>query len=252
VGRPAVTSIIPSTTVNDDNQTLSNANTALKPQFSDNFDFNVEYYFEPIGVFSASVFLKQVKDFIYSQSNIIVPAGPDNGFDGLYAGYRLTTSLNGGSARYRGIEFSYQQQFTFLPGLWRGLGFNANFTYLETQGDYGGAVATKEVPGFRPRQANTALTYQIKKYRTSVQATWVDDYLLSTAANPASVIYEAARLVVNFKFTYDLSRSTSFYLNLDNLTRSPINSRYYGPYADRIGYTRLPFRSVAAGVQGRF
>lgn len=252
VGRPAVTSIIPSTTVNDDNQTLNNANTGLKPQFSDNFDLNVEYYFEPFGVISASVFLKQVKDFIYSSSNIIVPAGPDNGFDGLYAGYRLTTSLNGGSARYRGIEFSYQQQFTFLPGLWRGLGFNANFTYLETQGDYGGTVATKEVPGFRPRQANAAISYQIRKYRASVQANWVDDYLLTTATNPAAVVYEAARLVVNVKFTYDLSRTTSVYLNLDNLGRSPINSRYYGPYQDRIGYTRMPFRSIAAGIQGRF
>jgi hypothetical protein len=65
-------------------------------------------------------------------------------------------------------------------------------------------------------------------------------------------VYEAARLVVNLKFTYDFSRTTSFYLNLDNLTRSPINSRYYAEMRDRIGYTRLPFRSIAAGVQGRF
>ena len=203
-------------------------------------------------MFSASVFLKQVKDFIYTTNNVIVGAGADNGFDGLYEGYRLSTSLNGGSARYRGIEFSYQQQFTFLPGFWRGFGMNANFTYLQTQGDYGGTVATKEVPGFRPRQANAALTYQIRKYRASVQANWVDDYLLTTSATPALVVYEAARLVVNVKFTYDLTPRTSVYLNLDNLTRSPINSRYYASYKDRIGYTRLPFRSIAAGIQGRF
>jgi TonB-dependent receptor len=252
VGRPPITSIIPNTAVDDVALTLSTANTGLKPQFSDNFDFNVEYYFEPIGVLSASVFLKEVKDFIYSSNRLIVGTGPNNGFDGLYEGYRLTTSLNGGSARYRGIELSYQQQFTFLPGLWRGLGFNANFTYLETKGDYGGTVATTQVAGFRPRQANAALTYQIRKYRASVQANWVDDYLLTVAANPSQIVYEAARLVVNVKFTYDLTSRTSVYLNLDNLTRSPINSRYYALMKDRIGYTRLPFRSIAAGVQGRF
>ena len=58
--------------------------------------------------------------------------------------------------------------------------------------------------------------------------------------------------MVNVKFTYDLTSRTSVYLNLDNLTRSPINSRYYALMEDRIGYTRLPFRSIAAGVQGRF
>jgi uncharacterized alpha-E superfamily protein len=113
-------------------------------------------------------------------------------------------------------------------------------------------VATTQVAGFRPRQANAAISYQIRKYRASVQSQWVDDYLLTVAANPSQIVYEAARLVVNLKFTYDFSRTTSFYLNLDNLTRSPINSRYYAQMTDRIGYTRLPFRSIAAGVQGRF
>lgn len=252
VGRPPITSIIPNTVVNDDNQTLTTANTGLRPQFSDNFDLNFEYYFEPIGLFSASVFLKHVRDFIYTSNRLIVPAGPDNGFEGQYEGYRLSTSLNGGKARYRGFELSYQQQFTFLPGLWRGLGFNANYTFLETKGDYGGTVATTEVAGFRPRAANAAVTYQIRKYRASVQAQWVDDYLQAVAANPSQIVYEAARLVVNFKFTYDLTPRTSVYFNLDNLTRSAINHRYYAQIEDRIGYTRLPFRSVAAGIQGRF
>jgi TonB-dependent receptor len=251
VGRPPITSIIPNTIVNDEAQTVTTANTGLKPQFSDNFDFNVEYYFEPIGLFSASVFLKEVSGFIYSSSNLFVPAGPDNGFDGQYEGYRLSTSLNGGKARYRGFELSYQQQFTFLSGFWRGFGVNANYTYLETKGDYGGTVATTEVAGFRPRAANAAISYQKGKYRASVQANWVDDYLLTVAANPALIVYESARTSANFKFTYDLSSRTSLYFNVDNLTRAPINSRYYA-LPERIGYTRLPYRSIAAGIQGRF
>ncbi|MDO8540531.1 MAG: outer membrane beta-barrel protein [Opitutaceae bacterium] len=251
IGRPPVTSIIPNLAVNDEAQTVSMANNALRPQRSDNFDLNVEYYFEPIGLLSASVFLKEVDGFIYSTNRLIVPSGPDNGFEGMYEGYRLTTSLNGGHARYRGFELSYQQQFTFLRGFWRGFGVNANYTQLETKGDYGGTVATTQVAGFRPKSANAAINYQKGKYRSSVQANWVDAYLLTVAANPAQIVYEAPRTSVNVKFTYDYSSRTSFYLNLDNLTRSPINSRYY-TYRDRIGYTRLPYRSIAAGVQGRF
>lgn len=251
IGRPPITSIVPNTNVNDDNQTLSVANTGLRPQFSDNFDFNVEYYFKSIGFVSASVFLKEVDGFIYSTNNLFVGRGPDNGFDGLYEGYRLTTSLNGGKARYRGFEISYSQQFTFLPGFWRGFGLNLNYTQLETKGDYGGTVATTEVAGFRPKTANAVLNYQKSGYRASLQASWIDDYLVTVSSNAALMLYDAARLTMNFKFTYDLSSRTSIYFNLDNLLRTPLNSRYY-VYADRVGYTRLPFRSVAAGIQGRF
>ena len=251
IGRPPITSIVPNTNVNDDNQTLSVANTGLQPQFSDNFDFNVEYYFKSIGFVSASVFLKEVEGFIYSSNNNFVPRGPDNGFEGLYEGYRLTTSFNGGHARYRGFELSYSQQFTFLPGFWRGFGVNLNYTQLETKGDYGGNVATTEVAGFRPKSANAVLNYQKGKYRGSLQANWIDSYLVTVSANPALILYEAPRTNMNFKFTYDISSRTSIYFNVDNLLRAPINSRYY-VYEDRVGFTRLPYRSVAAGVQGRF
>lgn len=251
IGRPPVTSLIPNTTVNDDNQTVAAANTALKPQFSDNFDFNLEYYFKSIGSLSVSAFQKDVDGFIYSSNQIYIPVGPDNGFDGLYEGYRLTTSLNGGHARYRGLEFSYSQQFTFLPGFWRGFGVNLNYTRLETRGDYGGTVATTQVPGFRPRSANAVLNYQKGRYRGSLQANWIDAYLLTTSTNAALLVYEAARTSMNFKFTFDLTSRTSIYFNADNLLRTPINTRYYA-YPDRVGFTRLPYRSVAAGVQGRF
>jgi hypothetical protein len=98
---------------------------------------------------------------------------------------------------------------------------------------------------------NAAINYQRGKYRTSLQANWVDSYLLTVAANPALIVYEAPRTSAAFKFTYDFSSRTSIYLNVDNLLRAPINSRYYAQ-PERIGYTRMPFRSVAAGVQGRF
>ena len=65
---------------------VSTRNAALQPQYSDNFDATVEYYFEPVGTVSASVFLKEVSDFQFTDSSQLVPAGQDNGFGGLYEG----------------------------------------------------------------------------------------------------------------------------------------------------------------------
>ena len=89
------------------------------------------------------------------------------------------------------------------------------------------------------------------KYRGSLQANWIDTHLVTVSANPALIVYQKPRTTMNFKLTYDLTPRTSVYFNLDNLLRTPINSRYY-LYEDREGFTRVPYRSVAAGIQGRF
>ena len=116
IGRPGLGQLIPNTTVNDENRTVSTSNPSLKPQNADNFDLILEYYFEPAGLLSAGVFLKEIKNFIFTAGGQTVGAGSDNGFDGRYEGYALTSQRNGGSARIRGLELNYQQQFTFLPG----------------------------------------------------------------------------------------------------------------------------------------
>jgi hypothetical protein len=107
------------------------------------------------------------------------------------------------------------------------------------------------VAGFRPKSANAVLNYQRGKYRGSLQTNWIDSHLVTVSASAALIIRQAPRTTMNFKLTYDLTSRTSIYFNLDNVLRTPINSRYY-VYEDRVGYTRLPYRSVAAGVQGRF
>src|SRR5690606_11227961 len=106
IGRPSIGQLIPRTSVNYENRSVSSSNPGLKPQYADNFDLSAEYYFEPAGLLSAGAFLKEIRDFIYTQSGAIVGQGPDNGFGGEYAGYTLTTQLNGGFAKVKGIELN--------------------------------------------------------------------------------------------------------------------------------------------------
>lgn len=251
VGRAPIGSAIPNVSVNDMAETIGIANTGLKPQYSNNFDLNLEYYYNPIGLFSASGFLKEVSGFIYSDSSQFVGTGPNNGFEGLYENYRITTTANGGRARYRGFELNYQQQFTFLPGIWSGLGVNINYTQLQTRGDYGGTVATTQVAGFRPKTGNLALSYQRNRFKFSTQANWVDTYLVSVSTNAASITYQAPRTFVSAKVTYSLTSRTNLYLNWDNITKSPVNDTYVG-YNDRVATTRQLYSTIGLGVQGRF
>ena len=51
--------------------------------------------------------------------------------------WTLYTSANAGTAYVQGWEFSYQQQFTFLPGLLKGLSGSLNYTIIDTHGNFG-------------------------------------------------------------------------------------------------------------------
>lgn len=251
IGRPAFGSIIPLDSVNDVNQTVTTANTALRPQFTDNFDVSLEYYFEPTGIVSASAFLKEVDDFQFTDSSQTIGSGADNGFDGQYAGYRINTMRNGGHARYRGLEFSYQQQFTFLPGYWRGLGTSLSYTKLDTHGDYGGRSATSQVAGFIPESGNAAITYVFDRLNLRVSAFWRGEYLVGSAANPGLVQYGARKLQASVNTKYTISPRLSIFLDIYNLNKSP-NTQRYQVSPDRPTQTIIEVPKYIAGIKGRF
>ncbi|WP_414662976.1 TonB-dependent receptor [Horticoccus sp. 23ND18S-11] len=251
IGRPSFENLMPLDSVNETAQTVNTRNAALRPQYSDNFDATVEYYFEPVGMLTASVFLKEVNDFQFTDSSQLVPAGADNGFGGLYEGYRITTTRNGGSARYRGFELAYQQQFTFLPGFWRGFGFSANYTQLSTKGDYGGASATTLVAGFVPKAGNVAVTYLGHGFNIRLNAVWRGTYLVGSSATPALLRYSEPKFQVNLKTKYSYSPRLGFFCDIENLNKSPITETYFVT-KDRPAETRIVVAKVVAGVTGRF
>lgn len=251
IGRPDFGSIMPNSTVNFAAQTITFSNPALKPQYSENYDVSLEYYFEPVGLLSIGAFQKEITEFIFQDRSRFVGGGANNGFNGEYEGYNLITTANGGFARYRGLELSFQQQFTFLPGFWRGFGLNANYTYLETRGDYGGAAVSTQVSGFKPRTANVAISYRGSNLNVVAQWNWVGRWLVSNSTNAALLRYEKPRTLVDLKTRYTLTRRLSLFCDLENILAEPLNENFLA-YEDRAGQKRLTAPKIVAGLQGRF
>jgi TonB-dependent receptor len=222
IGRPDIGNLIARTTANPDNFTVSANNPSLKPQTSDNFDFSIEYYVRPAGVISAGVFLKEMKNFIFTQTGATIGNGPDNGFDGDYAGYILTTKVNGGSAKIKGFEFNFSQQFTFLPGWLGGFGAFANYTRLDAEGNYstGNTVAvapTAEVAGFNPQLANLGVSYIRNKVSFRVQFSHRDRFLVTYNPTESAKAYARKRNTIDLKSGYQISKHFDVYLNIDNV-----------------------------------
>ena len=226
VGRPGIGQLIPRTTVNFDNQTISTSNPSLKPQTAKNYDLSAEYYFEPAGMVSVGLFQKDITNFIYTSGGAIVPAGADNGFGGDYAGYALTTQYNGGSAKVRGLELNYSQQFTFLPGVFAGLGAYANYTRMESAGNYGAGNAIALAPnpkgkvaGFNPETANFGVSYIRNQVTVRLQFTHRARYLTTYNVNDSQLVYAIRRDTLDLKTQYQLSKHVSAYLDINNILR---------------------------------
>ena len=233
IGRPNIGQLIPRTTVNLENQTVSTSNPGLEPQWSQNYDLSAEFYFEPAGLFTVGVFQKDLEKFIYTAGGELVSAGQDNGFDGQYAGFTLTTQFNGGAAKIRGVEISYSQQWTFLPGIWKGLGAFANATWMKAEGNYGAGNAIALAPnprvaGFNPFIGNIGLSYIQGRVNLRATYNYRHRYLGTFNVNESRAGYFPRRATLDLKSLYNINRHFSVYLDVVNVLKEPERQTQFG------------------------
>ena len=182
-----------------------------------------------------------------------VASGNDNGYNGEYAGFARLSSTNAGTAYVQGWEFTYQQQFTFLPGLLKGLGASANYTLITTHGNFGGAAnrSTNEVPGFIPRTGNASLSWRYRRFSTRILYNFTGSYITSfTAATPWRNIYRYNYQTVNVGVAYQWRPSVSFTADLSNLYNEP--QALYRGIPSHMQTTIINGTTINLGVNGRF
>ena len=255
IGRPAITSIRPSMSVNTTAETLTANNPALKPQLARNVDLSIEYYFKSTGLVSAGAFRKDLRDFIFRSTNAVTLA-PGNPYGEEYVGYELTTDINGGKAWVQGLEFAYQQQLSDLnvPRLLKPFGLFFNFTWLKTEGNYTGPTGVSSsgaVPNFTPRSGNIGLSWIGHGWTVRIKGKYEGDRLRSYNANPAQRIYTNDNFPIDLNLAYNLSRRVTLFADVINV----FDSRTFDDYIyveDRPLRTFKFSTYIKVGVSGRF
>ena len=122
-----------------DEITASRGNPDLRLYKDTTLDFSAEYYFGDVGVISASLFQKWIKNFIGSQtlenipfSETGVPSSTIPGATDNSIAREFSMPMNvPGTKSVTGLELAAQGQFTFLPAPFDSLGMVANFTYVD-------------------------------------------------------------------------------------------------------------------------
>jgi iron complex outermembrane receptor protein len=113
-----------------DNTTNSGrgGNPNLDPYRAANFDLSAEWYLGKEGLLAVTLFYKDVRSFIVSQSS------PEQQFDtnsGQVETFDVTRPRNGAGGQIQGSELTYQ------TSLWGDFGLQANYTYADGSTDEG-------------------------------------------------------------------------------------------------------------------
>ncbi|MDO8542213.1 MAG: TonB-dependent receptor [Opitutaceae bacterium] len=192
-------------------------NASLKAQQSENFDLSLEYYIQPTGVFSVAFFRKDLSDIIF-RSQWKNPAEPFT----IYFQDR-----NGSTGKAQGIELSWQQALSFLPGPLDGLGVNMNATFID-----GSSVLEELVPGstntyrplnvgFLPEQPEKVYNAQLwwEKYGITarVAVNYIDEFVRTSGGRTSYSINDKATRW-DASLSYRVSKNFTVYVEGRNLT----------------------------------
>lgn len=252
-GRAGLNNFLPAETPDEATRRVTVSNPGLKPQTARNWDLSLEYYFEPVGQVSVSWFHKEIRDYIINNQEVrTIPNGTDNGYDGQYEGWSEFSSLNASKAIAQGWEFSYRQQFTFLPGLLKGLAGSFNYTWIDTHGMYTGTtyLTSREVEGFIPYAANASLSWRYRNFSTRVLYNFTGEYINTYNVSPALRLYRMSNKTVNVGVAYQLQPNVGLSLDVTNIFNEP--QVFYRGFKDRTQRTLINFVTVTAGINGRF
>jgi outer membrane receptor protein involved in Fe transport len=229
IGRPDYSSLAPGRAVDDAKKTVSQGNVNLPPLQANNWDASVEHYYGHLGVVSAAVFYKTIKNFTYSG---LAGTDPDTG-------YTLTSFLTAPSAWIHGVELNWRQQLYFLPGPLAGLGFQANtiignshVTYPTRPGE------NLRFPGYGHKLGNFALTYERAGLSLRAAIHFHDNRVLARStigANSTQDEMEPFYKQIDVSAGYKFSEHWRVYASISNLNTAPLQT-YWGGTA---GLTRI-------------
>lgn len=125
-------------------------NPYLDPIESLNFDASAEWYFADVGSLTFALFYKQLDNVITNGNERQSFTNNGATFDAV-----VTTPVNADEqGTVKGFEIAYQQTYDMLPAPWDGLGMNASYTYVDSEGVVQSTLSATDPDVAAGREAN--------------------------------------------------------------------------------------------------
>lgn len=232
--------LVPTTSLNTGpaNFTATIGRVDLEPFRANTYDFSVEWYFAPESLLSFAYFYKDIDSYIqvvrqdleYQQLTAINPSAFAAGFCTLATScspttiFQLTSAVNTEGGPLHGFEISYQQPFTFLPGLLANTGVQMNYTWVASEIDYCAdalcsTFVTNDMVNLSPRAFNATLYYEDETFSARISGAYRDEYLQNVPGrNNNAIEGKAETFTVDAAASWNITDSVTLSFEGLNLT----------------------------------
>jgi TonB-dependent receptor len=201
--------------------TGSSGNPYLNPMTAHSYDLSAEYYWGSANLAYVGLFKKLVKG--YEASGI-----QQMTFNNVV--YDIGTNTNLGKGTIQGLETGYTQFFDFLPGLWSGLGVQANYTYVDSKVQTG-ANTFMPLPKLSKNSYNIIGLYEKGPVQARLAYNWRSSYL--DQLNGSGVFgfnqYAAPYSSLDGSFSYQIDNRFTVSVDAVNLTNSVYHTYIQSP-----------------------
>jgi len=227
---------------------LETGNPDLEPFESNNFDLSLEYFFAPGAILSASAFYKDIDNPVFVRAFTLRDVEREGfSFDQL----SIERIENADEAEILGLEVNYQQQFDFLPGLWRGLGIAANATFIDSEVNV--FDRDDDLPFFNQpdRIFNAQLFYELGRVQARLAYQYTDEQLLEIGNDDAvEDFFQDSRETLSGKLTLEVVDNVFMFVEGENLTEESV--RRFQEFSSQVAQDDELGRVFRGGVSVRF
>ncbi|HSX58724.1 MAG TPA: TonB-dependent receptor [Tahibacter sp.] len=264
MARPGLGNLTPgvSVSVSGGNRVVTGGDPFLDPFRAKTFDLGLEWYFAPESVLGAAIFYKDIESFVQTsrETRPFNTSGlPASLLEGTGASptddfqFNIPTNTPGGNLR--GIELSYQQPFTFLPGFWSNFGAILNYTYVDSKIQYvtsSGANSLKtDLLGLSKNAYNATLYYEKDSFSARVSTAYRNGYLTTVPGrNNNDMEGTKGTTNVDFMATWKMNDHVEFTVEAVNLT-DEYNDQWVDSVGDRTSVYDHTGREFFVGVRFR-
>jgi len=215
--RPDFGDLSPAVLANPSTLSATGGNPSLKPTQADQYDASLEYYFGRSNYASVAVFKRDVTGFIETFY------GPEtvNGQT-----YQVSRPRNSSDGTIKGFEVTYQQFFDFLPGALKGLGFQGNYTYVDSALSVHGLDYMIPADQLSKNAYNLTGIYEQGPVSLHVSYNWRSKSLVSSSTTPDQMLWLAPQSSLDLSATYSITKHFQIKADVVNATLAYENEFY--------------------------
>ena len=171
-------------------------NPDLRPVISHNFDLSQEWYPKPGTAAHVAAFYKTIDNWlVYSSTSRQWPVVYSTGTANVTVNYNGYFNASQ-TAKVKGVEVGGHTYFDMLPGPLKGLGIDANYTFIDSSnpGDIyfdinGQRHDNAPLQGLSRHNFNAAMLYDYRIWSARLAYSWRSEYLLGTNINGTNGSY---------------------------------------------------------------